>query len=82
MVRRSSLLILFTDDPQTGAWGRGSRLAFRTAVYNLTPAFVVSAHRPPDSLLYRIIPGTLFGVVDGFWTVPHQIYEGGPCDED
>ena len=81
MVRRASVLVLFPEHPQTGRWGPGSTLAFRTAAHNLTPVFVVAASSPPDSLLYRIVPGKLFGVVSGFWTVPHPLFKGGPCDE-
>ena len=81
MVRRASVLVLFPENPLTGRWGAGSALAFRTAVHNLTPAFVVASSAPPDSLLYRIIPAELFGIVSGFWTVPHPVFTGGPCDE-
>ena len=57
-------------------------LAFNTAVYNLKPVFVSAPSAPRPSPLYRIFPSSLFGVVSGFWVVPHQIYEGGPCDEE
>ena len=40
MVRRCGLLVLFPADPVFGHWGKGSTLAFRTAVYNLKPVFV------------------------------------------
>ena len=82
MVRRCSLLVLFPHNPETGKCGRGSALAFRTAVYNLKPVFVSSLSPPPHSHLYRIFPASLFGIVPGFWIVPHQIYSGGPCDEE
>ena len=82
MIRRCSLLVLFPCDPETGRWGRGSMLAFRTAAYNLKPVFVSSPIPPPRSPLYRIFPASLFGIVPGFWIVPHQIYSGGPCDEE
>ncbi len=73
LVRRCGLLVLFPAD-----WGRGSTLAFRTAVYNLKPVFCVSPTAPPPSPLYRIFPASLFGIVSGFWVVP----EGGPYDEE
>ena len=82
MVRRCSLLVIFPYDPETGRWGGGSSLAFRTAAYNLKPVFVSSLAPPPRSSLYRMFPASLFGIVPGFWTVPHQIYAGGPCDEE
>ena len=42
MVRRCGLLVLFPAHPVFGHWGRGSTLAFRTAVYNLKPVFAAS----------------------------------------
>jgi hypothetical protein len=81
MVRRASVLVLFPENPFTGRWGAGSTLAFRTAAHNLTPAFLVASSAPRSSLLYRIVPSELFGIVSGFWTVPHPVFAGGPCDE-
>ena len=82
MVRRCGLLVLFPADPVFGHWGRGSTLAFRTAVYNLKPVFVSAPSAPKPSSLHNIYPASLFGIVPGFWIVPHQIYKGGPCDEE
>ena len=82
VVRRCGLLVLFPVNPTTGFWGKGSTLAFRTAVYNLKPVFVVSTSSPPTSPLYQIYASSLLGIVPGFWVVPHQIYVGGPCDEE
>ena len=82
MVRRCGLVVLFPADPVFGHWGSGSTLAFRTAVYNLKPVFVSAPSAPKPSPLYNIYPASLFGIVPGFWIVPHQIYKGGPCDEE
>ena len=82
MVRRCGLLVFFPADPVFGHWGRGSTLAFRTAVYNLKPVFCASPTAPRPSPLYEIYPASLFGIVSGFWVVPHPIYQGGPCDEE
>ena len=82
MVRRCGLLVLFPADPVFGHWGRGSTLAFRTAVYNLKPVFVSAPSAPRPSPLYRVYRSSLFGIVSGFWVVPHPIYRGGPCDEE
>jgi hypothetical protein len=82
MVRRCGILVLFPADPVFGRWGKGSTLAFNTAVYNLKPVFVSAPSSPKPSPLYRIFPSSMFGIVSGFWVVPHQIYEGGPCDEE
>jgi hypothetical protein len=82
MVRRCGILVLFPADPVFGHWGKGSTLAFRTAVYNLKPIFVSAPSAPKPSPLYNIYPASLFGIVPGFWVVPHQIYKGGPCDEE
>ncbi len=82
MVLRSGLLVLFPADPVFGRWGKGSTLAFNAAVYNLKPVFISAPSAPRRSPLYRIFPASLFGIVSGFWVIPHQIYEGGPCDEE
>ena len=78
MVRHCGLLVLFPANPLSGRWGRGSTLAFRTAVFNLKPVFSASPVAPPPSPLYRIYPTSLFGIVSGFWAVP----EGGPCEQE
>ena len=81
MIKRSVLLILFPDDPATGHWGKGSRLAFQAALFQLKPVFVVTKKRPADSPHHRIIPDSFFGVIDGYWAVPHPT-ELGTCDEE
>ena len=78
MVRHCGLLVIFPSDPLSGRWGRGSTLAFRTALYNLKPVFCASPTAPPPSPLYRVYPDSLFGIVSGFWVVP----EAGSCDEE
>jgi hypothetical protein len=79
MVKRAEFIVLFPDDPLTGRWGRGSRLAFRAATEQLKPAFVVSSTAPPRSPVYRVIPSRLFDAVDGYWAVPHPTADG-TCD--
>ena len=81
MVKRCVLLILFPDDPQTGHWGRGSRLAFQAALFQLKPVFVVTAKRPADSPHHRIIADSFYGIANGYWAVPHPT-ELGTCDEE
>ncbi len=81
MVKRSVLLILFPDDPATGRWGKGSRLAFDAALFQLKPVFVVTTKRPSDSPHHRIIADSFFGITDGYWAVPHPT-ELGTCDEE
>jgi len=81
LVKRCALLLAFPDDPHTGAWGKGSTLAFRTCVSQLKPAFVVSKSPPPPSRMYQTFPASLFGIVSGFWAVPHTVREGGACDD-
>ena len=81
LVKRSVMLVLFPDDPRTGRWGRGSGLAFRSALLQLKPVFVVTARRPAESAHYRVIPDTLYGLVDGYWVVPHPT-AFGTCDEE
>ena len=81
MVKRSGFLLLFPDDPATGRWGRGSGLAFRAAVDQLKPVFVVTAKPPAASLSYHLLPASFSRIVDGYWVVPHPVAEGS-CDEE
>ena len=82
MVKRCSMVVLFPDNPKDGSWGKGSRLVFKAALYNLKPMFIVSSTPPPRSIHYRVLKSNLFGVVEGYWVVPHPIEEGGTCDDE
>lgn len=73
MVLKSSLLVLFPDDPSADSWGKGSRLAFDTAVKLHKPVFVVTAISPMETERTRVVASSLFGVVSGYWVVPHDI---------
>ena len=81
LVKRCALLVLFPDDPRTGAWGKGSSLAFGSCISQLKPAFVVSKSTPPSSPMYQTFSASLFGIVSGYWAVPHTVSEGGACDD-
>ena len=70
MISEGSLLVLFPDDPATGAWGRGSRLAFNTAVQRHKPVFVVTNIPPLSTKQLRVTAGSLFSVVSGYWVAP------------
>ena len=72
MVSACSLLVLLPDDPTTGSWGRGSRLAFDTAVQQRIPVFVVTAIPPLGSQKYAVQKGSLFGVVYGYRVVAKE----------
>ena len=50
MTSRCSLLILFPSDPI----GRGSALAFKSAIYNNKPVFVVTPTRPAKSTIFTV----------------------------
>jgi hypothetical protein len=82
MVKRCCMVLLFPEDPQNNSWGKGSSLAFRTAMYHLKPVFVVTLKPPKESIHYRVISADLFGLVSGYWVVPHPYEEGGTCDEE
>ena len=73
MVRECSLLVLFPDDPKTGRWGKGSRLAFNTAIQDHIPVFVVTAIPPLGTRQLRVTGGSLFGVLDGHWVIPQGV---------
>ena len=77
MTSRCSLLILFPSEPI----GKGSELAFKSAICNNKPVFIVSKTKPQDSSLYTVISSNLFGVVDGFWCVPPVYADTGLCYE-
>jgi len=82
MVKRCSMVVLFPENPKDNSWGKGSSLVFRASVYHLKPVFVVSSTPPKSSIHYRVLPASLFGVVGGYWVVPHPISEGGTCDDE
>ena len=77
MTSRCSLLILFPSDPI----GKGSALAFRSAIYNNKPVFIVSKTKPKESNLYTVMSSNLFGVVDGYWCIPPVYQKTGLCYE-
>ena len=90
MTSRCSLLILFPESlasatlskrAQGLAWGKGSTLAFKSAIHNNKPVFVVSETRPDESSLYTVLPSSLFGVVRGYWCIPPVYAETGLCYE-
>ena len=82
MVKRCETVLLFPDNPRKNyQWGKGSRLVFRSALFHLKPVFVVTENPPKESVHYRVLESNLFGVVDGYWVVPHPVAEGGTCDE-
>lgn len=82
LVRRCAMILLLPENPfNNNRWGKGSSLAFRAAIFHLKPVFVVTGSPPKNSLLYRVLPSDLFGVVQGYWVVPHPIKKGGTCDE-
>ena len=70
MVSNCSSLILFPDNPRTGAWGRGSSLAFRTAVQQHKRVFVVTTIPPLTKRQTRVVPASLCGIVSGYLVVP------------
>ena len=85
---RCSLLILFPSMPIgrpqplfPKELGKGSALAFKSAIYNNKPVFVVTPTRPAKSDLYSVYPSSLFGVVEGYWCVPPVYQDTGLCYE-
>jgi hypothetical protein len=81
MVKRSSLLVLFPDNPETGCWGKGSALAFDATIKQIKPAFIISKNPPEENGLFRVFPSSFKGIVSGFWAVPHTL-EDGSCDDE
>ena len=70
MVADCTHLVLYPDDPKTGTWGRGSSLAFRTAVQQHKRVFVVTTIPPLTNRHTRVTPASLCGIVSGYLVVP------------
>jgi hypothetical protein len=81
LAKRTDLLMLFPDDPETGHWGRGSALASCAARDQLKPAFVVTTRPPAQTLSCHLLPDRFFGFLDGYWVVPHP-FALGTGDEE
>ena len=77
MTSRCSLLVLFPSDPM----GKGSALAFKSAIYNNKPVFVVTETKPEETDLFSVYKSNLFGIVDGYWCIPPVYKETGLCYE-
>ena len=81
-VKRCSMAMIFPDDPFTGGWCKSSRLVFRACMYHIKPVFIVTDRPPVSDDYYRILPCSFFGIVAGYWVVPHPIKEGWTCDDE
>jgi hypothetical protein len=81
MVKRCCMAVLFPEGAD-GSWGPGSRLVLRAALEQLKPVFVASGPKPCIPAPAVLLPGSLYGLVEGWWVVPHPIHADGPCDED
>ena len=79
MVRRSSVVVLFPEG-RDGSWGPGSRLVLRTALEQGKPVFVASGTEPRVPAPAAILPGSLYGLVRGWWVVPHAVHADTLCD--
>jgi hypothetical protein len=66
MISNCSLLILFPSIP----FGKGSSLAFKSAIKNKKHVFVVSDKKPPVPENYKVFKSSLFGIVNGYWLLP------------
>ncbi len=77
MVSRCSLLVLFPSEP----FGKGSLLAFKSAIFQNKPVFVVSDVIPDSNDLYSVVSSNLFGVVKGYWCIPPVYRETKMCYE-
>jgi hypothetical protein len=81
LAKRCVMAVVFPLDPTTGAWGAGSRLAYRACLEQLKPVFVVCPEAPREAECYRVVRSCLYGV-EGYWVVPHPVRAGGPCDDE
>ena len=81
MIKRCSMAVIFPDDPLSCTWGKGSSLVFRACLDQIKPVFVVTRHRPKESDFYHLLPTSLFGIVSGYFVVPHPVAGSGTCDD-
>jgi len=82
MVKRSSLVVLFPDNPETESWGKGSSIVFNSTIIQLKPLFVVTKYKPQPKDIYKVLPACFQGLVNGYWVIPHPIDKGGTCDDE
>ncbi len=61
--------------------GKGSALAFKSAVMSSKPVFVVSDRPPKESDLYTVLKTNLFGIVEGYFCIPPVYKKTGLCYE-
>jgi hypothetical protein len=71
MTSHCSMLVLFPSVPI----GKGSALAFKSAVKNKKPVFIAVDKKPTESKYYRVFKSSLFGVVNGYWCIPTSLKE-------
>jgi len=81
LCKHCSMAVLFADDPLSNCWSKGSKLVFKSCLIQLIPLFVVTNNPPLETSFYKVLESSLFGVVSGFWAVPHPIIDGGLCDD-
>jgi hypothetical protein len=69
MVDRCDMALVFSDDPKTDLWGKGSTVAINNCIKQDKPAFVITKHRPDKINNYHVLPTCLFGVVKGYFII-------------
>ena len=79
MVTNCRMVVLFPKG-RDGSWGPGSRLVLRTAVDQGRPVFVASGMEPRGAAPAVLVPGSLYGLVRGWWVVPQPIHADALCD--
>ncbi len=67
LVNETDVLILFPSNPI----GKGSALAFKTAIQKNKPVFIVQEQKPASSDDYEVFQSSLFNVITGWWVLPH-----------
>ena len=73
LVKRTSLAIVFPDNPFSNIWGNGSKLVIRESG---KPVFVVSDKMLEDSCAYKILPSSLYGIINGYWVLSKNKCQG------
>jgi hypothetical protein len=69
LVKRTSVAIVFPDNPFSNVWGNGSKLVIRECIKSGKPVFVVSDKMLEESKEYKILPSSLYGIISGYWVL-------------
>jgi uncharacterized protein (DUF608 family) len=71
MTEVADIAVVFPDDPVSNDWGKGSTVAINAMIKQGKPVFVATGKKPFNNSMVKVLPTSLFGVVKGYFIVPH-----------